>query len=103
MDEYRIAVNEEKDCCDEYEMIVGPNDFECVLTEPEDRTWYRDLSCVINELNRLLREVESLKESEAELKQKIVNEIYKHTPNRGWTGYKRWEKNILKMCGEEIE
>ena len=38
-----------------------------------------------------------------ELKENIVNEIYKHTTNRGWRGYKRWEKNILKMCGEDLD
>ncbi|KKL62588.1 hypothetical protein LCGC14_2183750, partial [marine sediment metagenome] len=28
--------------------------FECLLTEPEDRSWYRDGNDVIVELNRLL-------------------------------------------------
>lgn len=56
--EYRIATNEEKkahDCYEEYELLIGPNGFECALTEPEDRTFYRDLKPVIEELNRLSR------------------------------------------------
>lgn len=36
---------------DEYDMLVGPGGFECLLTEPEDRTWYRDGSDVVDKLN----------------------------------------------------
>ena len=52
------------ECCDEYEMLIGPNGFECCLTEPEDRTWYRDGQAAIVELNRLHAEVERLSEFE---------------------------------------
>ena len=38
-----------------------------------------------------------------ELKENIVNEIYKHTPNRGWRWYKKWEENILRICGENLD
>lgn len=34
-----------------------------------------------------------------EFKQMIRDEMIKHTRNRGWRGFKRWERNILKMCG----
>lgn len=42
------------DWAEEYSMLRGPDGFECLLTEPEDRSWYRDGSAVIVELNRLL-------------------------------------------------
>ncbi len=45
---------------EEYDMLHGPNGFECLLTEPEDRTWCRDGNEVIEELNRLQAEVERL-------------------------------------------
>ncbi len=38
--------------CETYDMLRGPNGFECLLTEPEDRTWWRDGSAVVEELNR---------------------------------------------------
>lgn len=62
MDVYRIATDEEKGDCDEqYDLLLGPNGFECLLTEPEDRCWYRDLSNVIDELNKLHGQVAMLK------------------------------------------
>lgn len=36
-----------------YDTLKGPNGFECTLTEPEDRNWYRDGQVVVVELNRL--------------------------------------------------
>ena len=48
-------------CCEYYNELVGPNGFSCVLTEPEDRTWYRDGASVIIELNRLYNENQKLK------------------------------------------
>ena len=48
------------DWAEEYEMLHGPDGFECCLTEPEDRSWYRDGKKVIIELNRLQAEVEQL-------------------------------------------
>ena len=55
--EYRIATEEEREAVeideDSYDLLVGPNGFQCCLTEPEDRTFYRDLSPIIGELNRL--------------------------------------------------
>lgn len=55
MGSYRIATDKEKagKCCDEYDLLIGPDGFECTLTEPEDRVWYRDGKEVIRELNRL--------------------------------------------------
>lgn len=40
----------------EYETLLNPDGSElAVLSEPEDRTLYRDLRVVVDELNRLLR------------------------------------------------
>lgn len=64
IDEYRVATDDElKDYnCDEcYSLLVGPNGFECLLTEPEDRNWYRDGKKVIDELNRLYKIVQEYK------------------------------------------
>jgi hypothetical protein len=47
---YRVT--DDADCDSSYEVLVGPNGFECILTEPEDRCWSRDLRDVVNELNR---------------------------------------------------
>jgi hypothetical protein len=63
-DEYRLANDMEfAECnCDEnYDLLVGPNGWECLLTEPEDRRWQRDLEPVVDELNRLRAEVERLR------------------------------------------
>jgi len=53
-DDYYIA-EWEPGCgwAEEYDMLRGPDGFECLLTEPEDRTWHRDGEAVIEELNRL--------------------------------------------------
>jgi hypothetical protein len=42
-------------------VLVGPGGFECTLTEPEDRTWYRDGTNVVDELNRLYEQIQVLK------------------------------------------
>jgi len=63
-DEYRKANDMEfAECnCDEnYELLVGPAGWQCLLTEPEDRRWHRDLEPVVDELNRLRAEVERLR------------------------------------------
>ena len=65
---YRAEPGEGEDTwCDLYDMLKGPNGFECLLTEPEDRTWYRDGSVVIDELNRLYVENERLQARIADL------------------------------------
>ena len=56
MDEYRVATEKEKEDAgvyEDYEMLIGPDNFRCALTEPEDRTFYRDLKPIVEELNRL--------------------------------------------------
>jgi len=44
------------------DVLCGPNEFECFLGEPEDRTWYRDGSRVVDELNRLDSKLKSLQD-----------------------------------------
>ena len=56
-EEYRIATSAEKEEAgvdEDYALLIGPDGFECVLTEPEDRTFRRDLKPLVIELNRLL-------------------------------------------------
>ena len=56
--DYYIAIwDEDSEWSEDYSMLKGPNGFECCLTEPEDRVWYRDGQGVIRELNRLQSEV----------------------------------------------
>jgi hypothetical protein len=61
---YRIATYEELaelKICDEYEALVGPDDFRCVLTEPEDRYWFRDGYAAVVRLNEQHDEIERLR------------------------------------------
>lgn len=66
--EYRAATDEDlkvldgnfpRDEC--YDTLVGPDGFECCLTEPEDRNWHRDGKVVVAELNRQRAEIYQLK------------------------------------------
>ncbi len=53
---YHIATDKEAEelgIDPDYDLLVGPDGFKCFLGEPEDRTWYRDGSKVVEELNRL--------------------------------------------------
>ncbi len=64
MKAYYIAEHEgDSDWAEEYSMLKGPGGFECCLTEPEDRVWYRDGYGAIKELNRLHAENERLKKA----------------------------------------
>lgn len=47
----------------EYDLLLGPNDFKCLITEPEDRNFGRDLYPLVEELNRLYAENKKLKEA----------------------------------------
>ena len=58
IDGYVVATDEQKQelgYCEDYDLLLGPNGFECMLGEPEDCTWYRDGSGAVDELNRLLK------------------------------------------------
>ncbi len=51
---------------DRYHVLLGPNGFECALTEPEDRSWSRDGAKVVAELNRLHMRVAALEAKSTE-------------------------------------
>ena len=56
MEEYRIATSAEKEeaeVYEDYDLLIGPDGFQCALTKPEDRTFSRDLKPLVIELNRL--------------------------------------------------
>ena len=59
MDAYRHVPS--GDFCEYYDMLVGPDGFECLLTEPEDRNWYRDGRVVIDRLNAQHAELTALR------------------------------------------
>ena len=64
MKAYHEATDEERknwNGSEDYELLIGPNGFECFLGEPEDRTWYRDGKKVVAELNRLHEELAACK------------------------------------------
>jgi hypothetical protein len=70
---YRRATDEEKEeanVCEEYELLIGPDGFECVLTDPEDRNFYRDGVPIITELNRLYALVSRYKRGLADIRDK---------------------------------
>ena len=47
---------------DEYSILAGPDGFEFALSEIEDRTWERDGKPVVDELNKLHRQVAVLRD-----------------------------------------
>lgn len=60
---FRQATDEEFEqryCDESYDLLVGPDDWECLLTEPEDRRWSRDLRPVIQKLNEQRAEINRL-------------------------------------------
>jgi len=65
MKTYRILSDDElreARICEEYSCLVGPDGFECVLSEPEDRVWWRDLSPVVERLNNYADRIAELEQ-----------------------------------------
>jgi len=58
---YRVPCSDENDWDESYDMLRGPDGFECLLTEPEDRIWCRDLKDVVAKLNEQHEENERLR------------------------------------------
>ena len=60
--QYRSLSYEEKDNrFDEYyDVLIGPDGFECMLGEPEDRTWGRDGKQAVERLNAQHAEIKRL-------------------------------------------
>ena len=56
-DDPRVGI----DWDENYHMLQGPDGFECLLTEPEDRKWYRDGRPVVERLNEQHKEIERLR------------------------------------------
>ncbi len=71
---------DEKHMSDDYQVLRGPGGFRCVITEPGDRTFDRDLSPIVDEINRLQSEIDRLEKELKECREKnkslqrIVNE-----------------------------
>ena len=56
MKAYHKATYEEREamgCSTDYDLLLGPDGFRCLLGEPEDRTWSRDAAAVVDRLNLL--------------------------------------------------
>ena len=51
-----FTISNDHDMDPSYQLLIGPNGFKCRLTEPEDRTFHRDLAVLVDELNRLYAE-----------------------------------------------
>lgn len=64
---------ESEEIADEYEMLIGPDGFECCITEPEDRTFGRDLRGVVAKLNDYDRDIKAQTETILRLRAAIEN------------------------------
>ena len=64
---YRIVDDENNDWDETYDMLRGPDGFECLLTEPEDRSWHRDGRIVVQRLNEQRAEIERLRAEREQL------------------------------------
>lgn len=59
---YRCEDNDGRDWDEYYDMLYGPDGFKCLLTEPEDRNWWRDGKAVVDKLNEQHEEIQKLRE-----------------------------------------
>jgi len=78
MEEYRIATSAEKQeagVYDDYDLLIGPDGFQCALTEPEDRTFSRDLKPLVIELNRLRHLTNVKLKGTVSIKQDRINDL----------------------------
>ena len=55
-----------------YNVLKGPAGFECWLTEPEDRSFWRDLAPVVERLEHLEQSNEQLREQNRVLREALV-------------------------------
>lgn len=69
---YVVDGMDEKDVSDDYQILRGPGEFECVITEPEDRTFGRDLSSIVDKLNEQQDEIDRLRDMENNLRAEIL-------------------------------
>lgn len=75
---------EDGDWCEYYDMLKGPDDFECLLTEPEDRNWWRDGREVVTRLNEQHDQIQSLTQQLAEARALLrgVVEVWDESTDR---------------------
>lgn len=53
---------EEREFAEEYDCLHGPDGFRCVITEPEDRNFNRDLDAMVVRLNEQHARIAELEE-----------------------------------------
>ncbi len=90
---YVVDGIDEKHMADDYQVLRGPGGFKCVITEPEDRSFYRDLAPIRDELNRLQSEIDRLRE---ELK------IALSIANRSSKAVLKWNDEIEQQTKEAL-
>lgn len=69
MSAFTIKRGNEDELCgqEEYGVLVGPDGFECWLTEVEDREWFRDLTPVVELLESQHAELAELRAWKSEV------------------------------------
>lgn len=68
---YHTVEKEDDGWGSSYETLVGPDEFQCTVTEPEDRTWGRDLSPVIERLNEQHARIAAITTENARLREAL--------------------------------
>ena len=78
LEAYRIATNEEKRniCAEEYDLLLGPNNFDCCLTEPEDRNFHRDLAPLVKLLNKQHLEILKAQSQQAQREKQVAQAAF---------------------------
>ena len=106
MDAYRHVPS--GDFCEYYDMLVGPDGFECLLTEPEDRNWYRDGRAVVDRLNAQHAELTALRAEVERLREAVLAAYRKghhHTVHGGYQwcdqGGREVVEEIIREAMEE--
>lgn len=96
MKAYHVATEEELDklgYCNELDLLIGPDGFECFLGEPEDRTWRRDAAAVVDELNQLRADAMILA-------LRLMGESESSFAPETHEVMTRWRVKCLKLIGE---
>ena len=80
----------------DYDMLVGPEGFECLLTESEDRTWYRDGRPVVEQLNSLQADNQTL----AALCRQLDGALMSLYDEQNGPPLKKWESSWREAMAE---
>ncbi len=93
---YVVDGIDDKDVQDDYQVLRGPRGFKCVITEPEDRTFDRDLAPIRDELDRLQFEIDRLKEGPWEPKRRMWEKMIEQRTKEacfkaGWKWYVKFD------------